>query len=335
MVIGAVLIIALALIFTRGSDETTTETLSEGTTSETPETPENPEVPEVPEQPENPEIGILPADWNSLTPQEKNQLNPYGCDHETQWVSAEDGTCIDKPAPTITSITGSQGELITFTFEDGRFVRFRLHDWSCDSITVGDIDVEERDRAYYTSPRNSYFRRQFILWLYYSDLISREDYDSYRDIDHYHDDNRHEEEALALFSDYLEEYPGNLCSVKGLYSVGGSEYVSLLGYQGICPGPEGAFWEELNLVDASAGRHNFSPNLSGIGGTSCVWPLEVYEYPEPIPGMALPDLSNFDLHSQTGSFFFIPGDAAVTHVEISFGWGDSDDSITLKILPAN
>ena len=282
----------------------------------------------------NPQPGVLPSNWDSLTRQEKTDLNPYGCDHETQWVSAEDGTCIDKPAAPRTDITGSQGELITFTFEDERFVRFWLHEWSCDPITAGNIDVEEEGRTYYTSPKNIHFRQEFMLWLYYSDLISREDYNNYEDVDHYHDDNQHEEEALALFSDYLEEYPANLCSVKGLYSVGGSEYVGILGHRNLCPGYEGSFWEDLYLVDTATGRHNFSPNLSGIVA-DCAWPPEPYEYPEPIPGAALPDLSNFDLRSKAASLFFTPGDATVTHIEASFGWVGSDDSITLKILPAN
>ena len=41
---------------------------------------------------------VLPSNWNSLTPQQKTDLNPFGCDHDTQWVSSENGTCIDKPA---------------------------------------------------------------------------------------------------------------------------------------------------------------------------------------------------------------------------------------------
>ena len=42
--------------------------------------------------------GTLPANWNSLSVQEKTDLNPFDCDYDTQWVSAEDGTCIARPA---------------------------------------------------------------------------------------------------------------------------------------------------------------------------------------------------------------------------------------------
>ena len=45
----------------------------------------------------------LPANWDSLTAQEKTDLNPFDCDHETQWVSAEDGSCIDRPTDPISS----------------------------------------------------------------------------------------------------------------------------------------------------------------------------------------------------------------------------------------
>ena len=71
VVIGAVLIIALALIFTRDGDETTTETTNEtnttdnqedtstGENGEQPVMPEQPEGSENPEQPENPETDQL------------------------------------------------------------------------------------------------------------------------------------------------------------------------------------------------------------------------------------------------------------------------------------
>ena len=44
----------------------------------------------------SPEPGVLPADWDNLTSREKADLNPFDCDIETQWVSADDGTCINK-----------------------------------------------------------------------------------------------------------------------------------------------------------------------------------------------------------------------------------------------
>ena len=118
MVIGAILIIALALIFTRGGDDTTTETaVTDNTSSEnredtstgengedgqsqpTPDPAPEPQPTPEPQPQPTPEPGPsnnLPSNWHSLTSQQKTDLNPFGCDHETQWVSAEDGTCIDK-----------------------------------------------------------------------------------------------------------------------------------------------------------------------------------------------------------------------------------------------
>ena len=90
MVVGATLIIALALIFTRGSDDAATKTASD--TSEKQENENSDGQQLAPE----PQPGILPADWDSLTSREKTNLNPFGCDHETQGVSAEDGSCIEK-----------------------------------------------------------------------------------------------------------------------------------------------------------------------------------------------------------------------------------------------
>ena len=135
MVIGAVLIIVLVLIFTRGGDDTATETASENNTAENqesenaeegsgdsqqPETPEQPVIPEqpdnpaapeqpdnpaapeqpdnpaAPEQPDNPETDILPSNWNQLTDGEKIALNPLDCDLITQTIWANDGSCHDK-----------------------------------------------------------------------------------------------------------------------------------------------------------------------------------------------------------------------------------------------
>ena len=122
VVIGAVLIIALALIFTR-SDETATETTGETNTAEstvseneengessgrkiTPQPNPDPQpapdpvpvpVPDPQPQPMPEPTNGLPPNWHSLTSQEKTDINPFDCDHATQWVSAEDGSCINKP----------------------------------------------------------------------------------------------------------------------------------------------------------------------------------------------------------------------------------------------
>ena len=117
---GIVLIIALALIFTRNSDETTTEAILTDDTSENQEnkngeengeddqqsetpdpTPDPQPTPDPEPQPEPiPEpSGGLPSNWQSLTSQEKTDLNLFDCNLETQWISAEDGTCREKVEP--------------------------------------------------------------------------------------------------------------------------------------------------------------------------------------------------------------------------------------------
>ena len=115
VVIGAVLIISLALIFTRSDSETevpTESTVSENAENETDENGESngdqttprpdpqptPQPTPDPDPLPDPQPGVLSSNWDSLSVQEKTGLNPFDCDYETQWVSAEDGTCIDKAA---------------------------------------------------------------------------------------------------------------------------------------------------------------------------------------------------------------------------------------------
>ena len=111
----AVLIIALAFIFTRSSDDdTATETSDTNNTSENQEnentegggengqqpapTPTPQPVPEPDPTPvPTPQLGVLPVDWDNLTDREKTDLNPFGCDTETQIIYADDGTCHDVP----------------------------------------------------------------------------------------------------------------------------------------------------------------------------------------------------------------------------------------------
>ena len=62
--------------------------------AEDPEDDEDRQEPELPLE----ESVDTPLDWNDLTPAQKTARNPFGCDHATQWVSAEDGRCIDRSA---------------------------------------------------------------------------------------------------------------------------------------------------------------------------------------------------------------------------------------------
>ena len=121
VVIGAVLIIALAFIFTRNSDETTpiTTTTTENGASEGGENGNNGQQPTptptptptpiptpTPGPTPTPTPGVLPANWDTLTPQEKIALNPFDCDLETHWVAAEDGRCLinDIDLPELTTL---------------------------------------------------------------------------------------------------------------------------------------------------------------------------------------------------------------------------------------
>ena len=123
MIVGATLIIALAFIFTRNSDETTPATTAENGASEdgengnngnngnngqqptptptptptprpTPTPGPTPTPTPIPGPTPTPTPGVLPANWDSLTPQEKIALNPFDCNLETHWVAAEDGRCL-------------------------------------------------------------------------------------------------------------------------------------------------------------------------------------------------------------------------------------------------
>ena len=118
-IIIAVLIIVLALIFTRTDSETEAPAESAVSENEENETDENgasdgeqttpqpdpqptpqptPDPDPLPDpQPDpQPQAGVFPPNWDELSPTEKTTLNPFDCNHETQWVSAEDGGCINK-----------------------------------------------------------------------------------------------------------------------------------------------------------------------------------------------------------------------------------------------
>ena len=111
------IIITLAIVLTRNNNQDTTEPANvaeteQQTEQETQPTPEPVPAPEpqpTPEpqpapQPTPPQDSLL-ANWNSLTDREKTDLNPFDCDHATQWVSAEDGSCINKASEQETNMT--------------------------------------------------------------------------------------------------------------------------------------------------------------------------------------------------------------------------------------
>ena len=176
VVIGAVLIIALALIFTRSDSET--EAPAEGTISENEEneagedengedgqqpdpqpdpvplpdpqprpdpTPPPQPIPEPQPDPTpdpQPQPGVLPPNWHSLTSQEKNELNPFDCDHETQWVSAEDGSCIDKQVIPQANLVGTE-LLLELGFERCDSSAYSLETYLMEISERHDITITE------------------------------------------------------------------------------------------------------------------------------------------------------------------------------------------------
>ena len=128
-VIAVVLIITLIVIFVRGNDSDETATDPDATPSTVEPSPAssgtpNPSGtpgPSITLDPDNPlDSGPvvvnpvpdddsdnrgtettgnegLPIDWDQLSNEEKTKLNPFNCDLDTQWISAENGQCIDIP----------------------------------------------------------------------------------------------------------------------------------------------------------------------------------------------------------------------------------------------
>ncbi len=101
IIVGAILIIVLALIFTRTDSQP--EAVMEGNVVETgEENGENGQRPTPNPAPQptstsnptpDPQFGVLPSNWDSLTVQEKTDLNIFNCDFNTQTVRMDDGQC--------------------------------------------------------------------------------------------------------------------------------------------------------------------------------------------------------------------------------------------------
>ena len=196
IIVGAALIIALALIFTRNGDDVTTETADENNVTQNGESngeTENGEDPDCDSQeaannpecltgtecadvlkadgscvkqitcdgqtydlesddswldengvrrtvcePARPQTGILPDNWEQLTPREKTNLNPFDCDIEAQYVRADNGQCQDKP-------TEPEAEYVTLIVEDDRdcLSFYNLALVCAYVLTDGNLDDEE------------------------------------------------------------------------------------------------------------------------------------------------------------------------------------------------
>ena len=104
VIVGAALIISLALIFIRDGNES--EEVAEVTVSEngqrieenqqpTPQPDPDPQTDpsSIPNPRPDPESDTLPSHWNSLTSREKTDLNPFDCDLETHYIRADNGQC--------------------------------------------------------------------------------------------------------------------------------------------------------------------------------------------------------------------------------------------------
>ena len=104
IIVGAILIIALALIFTRGGDDTTPTTNRDNTT-ENKETSDQTPTPNPESQPPyeseevqlpDPLLATLPDSWDQLTDAQKIAINPFDCS-EAQTISEATGRCFDDP----------------------------------------------------------------------------------------------------------------------------------------------------------------------------------------------------------------------------------------------
>ena len=261
-----------------------------------PEQQPSPTPPEPSDPPVAPPAGQLPDNWDDLTSAQKTELNPLDCDIETEWISAEDGSCIAKtengPPPVF---TGRRREVSTLTFDDGRFARVLLEGWSCEEYVPVD---------YTGHPLRGYL----------IDIDSGLGYAA-------------TEEAIK---EYLSQHPTDVCQIKGLYSVGASETVEGLGlgWDIICPSGDGLY--HSIFISDTEGRQFGTYAGYGIA-TECFY--DPYEYIPPTAGEPLPDLANRRYHA--GGPFFMPAGTTVVDAEITFSWGGEDKEYRLVIPLSN
>lgn len=116
VIIAVVVLVALAVLVFIFRDGFGSPEVSEQVNEQQPTQPADPEKAVPPLDPQNPPLPVdppeempppstsgsdteevaLPDNWDELTRVQKIVLNPYQCDIETHWISAENGRCIDK-----------------------------------------------------------------------------------------------------------------------------------------------------------------------------------------------------------------------------------------------
>ena len=225
MVIGAVLIIALAFLFTRNDDDTAAEISTENNVLENeenetevreseqqPVTPEQPPTPEQPVTPENPEISILAAIWSTLTNSQKTALNPYDCPADNNgivYLSAETGECLEAPAPQPNRL----GQPFTIALESGQLQLKAVLTLECKSVKESITEWSESSDTAYVQYEVEKFAPVFNAHLQSrgwnpDSAITGQTTD----------------ELLEAISANLEQYDTDLCDIRGRYENVGAVY---------------------------------------------------------------------------------------------------------------
>ncbi len=225
LIIGTVLIIALAFLFTRNDDDTAVESSTENNVLENeeneaevseseqqPATPEQLPMPEQPATPENPEISILPAIWNTLTNTQKTALNPYNCPADNNgiiYLSAETGECLEAPAPEPNRF----GQPFTIALDDDQLQLKAVLTFECKSLGASITEWSESSDAVYVQYEVERFATVFNAHLQSRGLDSDSAITG-----------QTTDELLAAISANLEQYDTDLCYIRDRYENIGAVY---------------------------------------------------------------------------------------------------------------
>ena len=219
-----------------------------------------------PTPPTPPVEGELPVDWDQLTPAEKTDRNPFDCDIQTQWISAEDGTCIDKSSavgPTLLPVTLQQP--FRLSLDSGRLQLEGRIDLDCHPAkheivdSFDSNDTRNFSRSYHN--RLSAFAEAFnnALNLYGLEPVQVMDIDRFDTYDLPDSHNLVDaiNAKLDAINANLDRYDMEICKVDGEYTNVGGRYKyerdGFLAWGDFCP--PGLLASEIALVSSSGERH--------------------------------------------------------------------------------